>query len=338
MQFLIVKTSSLGDIIHAFGVADFLKRKFPESSIDWVVEKPFASLLDTHPLIRNVICIQTKKWRKNPLAGQTRAEYRHFKKQLQAHTYDAVFDLQGNIKSGWVTYLADAPVKIGFGSKTVPEKPNLLATNHRFDPPAGHNIRDDYLFLPRSYFNDFATIASDQVILKGDIPVCQLPANSYKVMVCPGSAWPNKQLTPETLQKYLQRYQQQKNCHFLMIWGNEQERELARLVQLNVPNTIIADKMTLPQLQKMMAQMDLVISVDSLPLHLAGTTSTATYSIFGPSSALKYAPVGSQHKHLQGGCPYHKTFEKRCPLLRKCSTGACMHDLSSDTLESVNRL
>lgn len=328
MQFLIVKTSSLGDIIHAFGVADFLKKKFPDCSIDWVVEKPFAELLEAHPHISKVLHIQSKKWRKQIFSSLH--EMRQFKADLQSTTYDAVFDLQGNSKSALVTLLAKSPAKIGFGSKTVAEKPNLLATNRRYNPPLGHNIRDDYLFLPRSYFNDFTTPASDRISLKGTTPACPLPTSSYKVMVCPGSAWVNKQLTPDTLRQFLETFQLKKQCHYLLIWGNEKELELAR--SLNLPNTVIAEKMSLPHLQKMMEQMDLVISVDSLPLHLAGTTSTPTFSIFGPSSALKYAPIGTQHIYLQGGCPYGETFEKRCALLRKCPTGACIHDLKSETL------
>lgn len=330
MQYLIVKTSSLGDIIHAFNTVDFIKRKFPEASIDWVVERPFAELLLAHPLIRHVICIDTKRWRKKPFSSETRQQYRAFKSELQSNHYDAVFDLQGNIKSGWVTYLAHATTKIGFGSKTVPERPNLWVTNQKFDPPTGQNIRDDYLFLARSYFNDFTTPASEKVILKGSNPVCSLPLHATKVMVCPGSAWPNKQLKEDTLEAFLNRYQSQTNCHYLFIWGNEQEKALAHRLAFKVPNTQVAEKMSIPVLQKLMQQMNLIIAVDSLPLHLAGTTNTPTYSVFGPSSGAKYAPIGSEW--LQGSCPYHKTFEKRCPLLRTCSTGACMKDISSTLL------
>lgn len=337
MQFLIVKTSSLGDIIHAFSVIDFIKRKFPHASVDWVVEKPFAELLLNHPFVRKVICVNTKRWRKEIFASSTRQEYRKFKAELQSNTYDAIFDLQGNIKSGWITYLARSNSKIGFGSKTVPEWPNLLATNQRFDPPKGQNIRDDYLFLPRSFFNDFTTPAIEKVQLNGDQPICPLPAHAFKVMVCPGSAWPNKQLLPSTLEQYLIQLQKKKKCHYLFIWGNESEHQLARSLASKIPDAYVAEKMSFPTLQKMMQQMDLIIAVDSLPLHLAGTTFTPTFSVFGPSNGSKYAPIGQQNIFVQGGCPYGKTFEKRCPILRSCPTGACIHDLSPEKLTQCTK-
>jgi heptosyltransferase-1 len=65
---------------------------------------------------------------------------------------------------------------------------------------------------------------------------------------------------------------------------------------------------------------------------LAGSTSTPTYSIFGASSAQKYKPIGTCHKAFQGECPYGKTFEKRCDILRTCKTGACIKQLQGEQL------
>ena len=81
-----------------------------------------------------------------------------------------------------------------------------------------------------------------------------------------------------------------------------------------------------------MASVDMVIAMDSLPLHLAGTTETPTFSIFGASSANKYKPKGKKHLAFQGTCPYKRTFERRCPVLRTCSTGACIRDLHGEEL------
>ena len=80
-----------------------------------------------------------------------------------------------------------------------------------------------------------------------------------------------------------------------------------------------------------MAEMDLVLAVDSLTLHLAGTTSTKTFSVFGPSAA-EYQPEGERHQTYQGKCPYGRLFEKRCPVLRTCSTGACTRGIEGKQL------
>jgi heptosyltransferase-1 len=69
--------------------------------------------------------------------------------------------------------------------------------------------------------------------------------------------------------------------------------------------------------------------MDSATLHLCGTTSTPSFSLFGPSSASIYKPLGEHHVAFQGSCPYGRTFVKRCPILRTCKTGACMKDLTA---------
>lgn len=324
MRFLIVKTSSLGDIIHTFPVISFLKKKFPTAPVDWVVEHPFAELPQAHPQIDQVITIQSKKWRRNPFSKESREEFRSFKKRLQSTYYDVVFDFQGNTKSALVTFLAHAGKKVGFGKKTVAEWPNIFATNERFDPPAGLNIRDDYLFLPRSLYKDFSLPVGYHIQLKAPEPKIEFP-QEHKILVCPGSVWPNKQLSTERLEHILLK---QPSSHFYIAWGTEVERIQALALQKKLPHATLLDKMPLPQLQRVMSYMNLVVAVDSLPLHLAGTTQTATLSFFGPSMGSKYAPIGEQHRRIQGACPYGITFEKRCPKLRTCKTGACMQTIN----------
>jgi len=133
MRILIVKTSSLGDILHAFPILDYLKEHFPKARVDWVVERPFAELICRHPLVRQTLLIDTRAWRKNLWRG--REAIGAFKRELQQITYDWLFDLQGNCKSGLITYLARAKEKVGFGKATVPEWPNLLVTKRRYNPP-----------------------------------------------------------------------------------------------------------------------------------------------------------------------------------------------------------
>lgn len=340
MKVLIVKTSSLGDIVHAFSALGLLKKIVSHAEIDWVVEEPSKGLLMTHPDVRRVITINTKTWRKSLLSSDTRKAFSAFKHELQQENYDLVIDLQGNSKSGLITWLAKSPVKIGFGRRSVPEWPNLLATNHRYEPIAGQDIRSDYQQLIRAHFGYQEPYEYPGVQLAlNEVEQAQLveiAANFQqslpKVLVCPGSNWKNKQLTDETLEELLIRLQQHSPSQILFVWGSPEEKALAHALSQKIPSSQVLEKMSLPLLQNVMEAVDLVIAMDSLALHLAATTSTATFSIFGPSLAAKYKPPGKQHIAYQGSCPYNKQFDKRCPILRTCSTGACMRALDTDKL------
>lgn len=329
MKFLIVKTSSLGDILQTFPVATYLYVKYPGCQIDWVVEEEFAELVKANPQIDNVFSVKTRKWRK----GKAWGAILPFKAELQSHIYDACFDLQGNTKSALITLFVRTECKVGFGKGTVAEKPNLFITKFQFDPPAGQNIRDDYLFVVKSYFSDTQPFEVTPVVLHTspednekvqgilDHPLLN---GIRKVMVCPGSAWINKQLTKAQLSEVLTEFRQKNSCAYVFCWGNDAEKQLCQSLVDAFPGSILLEKLSLPALQALMDKMDFVISMDSLPLHLAGTTSVGTYSFFGPSLATKYCPNGPQHFYNQGVCPYGRTFEKRCPILRTCPTGACL--------------
>ena len=106
MRILIVKLSSLGDVVHTMPAVQDIRRAFPNAQIDWVVERGFAPLVRRCEGVGRVIECNLRRWRKSPLAAQTWAEWRAFKKELQAESYDAVIDLQGLAKSALVAWLA----------------------------------------------------------------------------------------------------------------------------------------------------------------------------------------------------------------------------------------
>jgi len=339
LSILIVKTSSAGDIVQSFPVLEYLKQKFPKARIDWVVESPFAELVLAHPLVSNVHVADTKKWRR----GRGLKGFLKFRRRIQKMKYDVLFDLQGNLKSGLIGSLAKAKDKVGFGFKSVPESVNLLFTRHRFDPKPGQNIRLDYLSLPQRYFDD-TEVFQEKGVQLGLNQVQQFklesilqklhPFQARRIMVCNGAKWPSKCVPYHTLLSFLQLVDEKYRCVFVLTWGNEKERERAeKLYDHFKDRAILIDKLSLPTLQNLMEHMDLVVAMDSLPLHLAATTaSTSTLGIFGPSSSIKYAPLGEHHLKVQGICPIGYFFEKRCPILRSCTSKACIKNLSGEKL------
>lgn len=106
MKVLLVKLSSLGDVVHALPVVQDILAAMPHTQIDWVVEKSFAPLLSESAGLHRVIPCEIRRWRKSPFSVATRREWRAFKADLQREKYDAVIDLQGLTKSALVARLA----------------------------------------------------------------------------------------------------------------------------------------------------------------------------------------------------------------------------------------
>lgn len=337
---LIVKTSAIGDLVHTFPVLEYLRKRFPDAQIDWVVERGGHSLIAAHPLLNQALCIDTKEWRRSPLKSWN--EMRTFFQKLASKEYDLLIDLQGNCKSGLITWRARAKTKIGFGFKSVAEKPNCLVTNMRYNPPSTLSVRARNLNLVQSHLQDKENFLSSGTVLKiSEEERKRLQewvkkakhTRARSLMVCFGSKWPNKQLKEESLKALLERINSKLRPFFFFISGSSEEKRVAdELASLFPEASLSVDKLSLPLWQALMSETSGVLAVDSAALHICGTTSTPSFSVFGPSSSTYYKPDGEKHVAIQGSCPYKRTFEKRCPILRSCKTASCIRDLEADAL------
>jgi heptosyltransferase-1 len=106
MKILLVKLSSLGDVVHALPALQDIRQALPQGRIDWVVERAFEPLVQRCEGIGQVIGCELRRWRQAPLAARTREEWRAFRAQLRSEAYDAVIDLQGLTKSALVARVA----------------------------------------------------------------------------------------------------------------------------------------------------------------------------------------------------------------------------------------
>jgi heptosyltransferase-1 len=261
---------------------------------------------------------------------------------LQSHTYDAVFDLQGNTKSGLIDFFCKAREKVGYGKSSVAEKPNLLFTNKKIDLKASQSIYQFYLSLVQAFFQDTEPFQpkgiklriSDQEEERLHSVLALKPLQKpLRFMVALGSNWENKRISEATAEKFLALIEKNYEASFLIVYANDIEKAKAcHLVERFPSRSVAIGEMSLPFWGALMAEMDGVISMDSAALHLAAAAGIPTFSVFGPSSSAAYKPKGEMHLSMQGSCPYGQSFTKRCPRLRTCKTGACMKDIEAAAL------
>lgn len=339
-RILIVKTSAIGDVITSFDVLSYLHARVPEAKIDWVVERPSASLLAAHPAIDRVLVCHTKAWRKHPFSRESRCEMAPFFRALRQESYDVLFDLQGNTKSALFTAAARARVKVGFSLGTLPEKLNALATNRRYPIPKQGSVRKRYLDLIQAYFQDSTPFTPPPLTLALTVheqrrldALLEGGEGRPRLMLAMGSNWKNKQLCEKVAADVLKRIDVELRPTLYFPYGNEEERRLGE--SLAAPfgeRGVVIGEMSLPFWQALMSRMTCVMTMDSAALHLCGTTATPSFSLFGPSLAAVYKPPGASHAFLQGTCPYNITFATRCPKLRTCATRACMQTYSAEEI------
>jgi heptosyltransferase-1 len=106
MKVLIIKTTSMGDVIHTLPALTDAGKNITGIRFDWVVEKPFAEIPALHPLVDTVIPVHIRKWRKNWFKALRSPEWKEFREAIQAKHYDYIIDAQGLMKSALIVRLA----------------------------------------------------------------------------------------------------------------------------------------------------------------------------------------------------------------------------------------
>lgn len=338
MKILIVKTSSLGDVIQAIPIARWIKNRIPSAEVHWVVEKRFQDPLQRHPLVSKVLPIDTKGWKKSPLTS--RRDLSRFISLLREEKYDYVFDIQGNIKSGVVALFSRSKKKIGFHQSQTREWMNTLAMTDRIKIDRSLPIVDQYLQMVQLFFKMEPSFESKKELL----PITETEQEELDemiekaegrpiIMVCPASAWENKRLSTTALVGLVKKIRDKFDPYLFFIFGSEKEKEEAEMLHRQFPeDSRVIGGLPISVWQNLMSKTSAVISVDSSALHLAGLADVPTFSVFGPTLAEVFKPAGEKHISFQGSCPYGEKFLKQCPYLRDCKTGLCMKGINGEEL------
>lgn len=328
-RILIIKTSSIGDILQSFYVLPFLKMR--GLVIDFVVDHKHKVLALAHPFIDKVILSDIDGWTKR---RKKNISFSFFRKELQTYNYEMVFDLQRNWKSSVILFFTKAKRKIGYGKASVREKINLLFTNEKYDITKNTNIRLFYFSLFEKVFphlkvdNEkvfFSLTDREKKILEHKKRFFS-SIKKQKILVSMGSSWTNKVPQKSFILSFLKKIDHQFPVFFFFSYGTENEKEDAKLFSKRLSSAQVIEKTSFALWQHLIEEMDLLIATDSSILSLAQMTNTHSFSFFGPTMGDVFAPIENR-TIVQGSCPYKINFEKQCPKLRSCKSGACIKDL-----------
>jgi heptosyltransferase-1 len=309
MRVLIIKTSSLGDVIHALPVIDYLLQVSAGIEIDWIVEEPFLPVLEHNPHLARIHVIRTKKWRKAPFSKETHHDLKALYDTLRARSYDLVFDIQGNLKSGLIARLSGAGKRVGFSREVLQEKVNSLFTTHRIPFRAiDRNVTDRYLRVVSVMFGrDYRDMeltgtieSSPEDETAADRYLAGLPDGLVFVFQV-GTTWNTKLWSPEGWCELAQRITAQYPGSTVLInWGNQDEKALAeRIAREGGDSVQLLPWLRIRELIPILRRVDLVIGGDTGPVYLAAAVGTPTVSYYRATSAAAYAPRGDLHRAVQ---------------------------------------
>lgn len=331
MEFLILKPSSLGDIIHAFPAVNALLRAYPDSVADWLIQPAFAELTAYLPGIRNNILFQRKKLGKiSSFPGTFRTLYR----EINATRYDAVIDLQGLIRSAMIGRLAKSNVFAGphapkeWFAKTAynrllhaPEKLHALERNNLMIADFLQKTDLDFSFKMEKV-NIYADNA-DKLLREAGLS----KAHRFAA-VAPGARWLTKQWPPSFFAEAIQKIAaDHPELHFLLLGTADDINEAEQIIEkTSVPCTNLCGKTSLGTLVEVIRKTDLFLCNDSGPMHIAAALDIPVLAFFGPTSPVLTGPYSKKSKVLQPSLPCITCFKRICPHCT-CHTGISTEDV-----------
>ena len=296
-RFLMIRLSSIGDIVHALPAVAALGGTFPEAEVHWVVETRHADLLAGNPFVQRLIRLDTLGWRKKLASGNTIASIARGIAALRQAEYDAALDFQGLYKSALIAWLSRSRERIGFAESWLREPAAGVFYTERVTPHGAEHVIEMNMALveclgarqvPREcwQFPLPRAEADDQYV---EQELAASGADDFMV-INPGGGWKNKCWAPENYAELIRLLAGEIAGNFFLTGSSAEEpliREIIRTADSTrakyFPSTII-------QFIGLVRRAKLFIGGDTGPLHLAAAVRTPIVALYGPTDPARNGP------------------------------------------------
>lgn len=308
MRVLIIKTSSLGDVIHTLPALTDAAHAIPGIRFDWVVEEGFAEIPSWHPAVDQVIPVAIRRWRKHLWQTVRSGEWKAFKQRLRERQYDLVIDAQGLVKSAWLTRYVKAPVagldrysaREGWASRFYDRRLSVAVGQH-----AVERVRQ--LFAMALAYDLPEGIGRYGL----DLERLQLPPAAPYVVFLHGTTWTTKHW-PEAYWRELAERMGRRRLEVRLPWGNPAEKARAERIAQGLNHCQVLPKLNLAGVARVLAAAKACVAVDTGLGHLAAALDVPTLSLFGPTNPGLTGAYGRTQIHQASDWPCAPCLQKKC--------------------------
>ncbi|MCX6354394.1 MAG: glycosyltransferase family 9 protein [Candidatus Aureabacteria bacterium] len=318
---LIIKPSSFGDVIQTLPVAARLREAWPSARISWLVNSQYARLLRNNPCIDHLHLFPRELWRAHRNFPVAVASFVRLCTQLYRARFDAVLDLQGLLRSGiWAT-ATGAPLRAGFANAR--ECAHLFYTLKILVPQGEMHSVDRYLLVASALGCSgtgvcFPLGGGEEENAGADrfLRTFSPPRNGPFIALSPSARWRTKRW-PLEYYAALGDYFAGKGARIVVIGGGSGEGK--KVTGLMRAPALAADGIDDPlKLAALLKRMDLLISNDSGPMHLAAAVGTTVIGLFGPTSPRRTGPYGGKHRIVGAPVTCSPCYRRECERESEC--------------------
>lgn len=329
---LIVRLSSIGDVVHTFPAYMALRRSWPETAFGWAVESAAADLVRRLPGNLRVHELPIQSWRRRLLSWRFQREARACLRQIRTAGYELAIDFQGLLKSAIVARAARTEI-LGFAPGDLRERiaARLYHRTAPVAPPGCHIVRHNLHLAAaagaRRTAIEFPRLCNDADERYASEQIERLGVERFAI-IHTAANWPSKRYDPKRFIAAARDLHHRTGLHFLWIWGPG-ERESAREHATHAgPGQHLAPPTRLPQLVGLLRAASLFIGGDSAPLHLAVACGTPVVALFGPTDPARLGPLDPDDQVVRQVLPCSYCHARRCRL----GTRECLESIPPEAL------
>ncbi len=298
MRVLIIKMSSMGDIIHTLPAVSDAANVLPGIQFDWVAEEAFTEIPTWHKNVNRVIPIALRRWRKQVWCALQQGEIKRFYRQLRLQYYDKVIDAQGSIKSAVTTRLSHG-YRLGMDKNSVREVFADLAYQEKFSVPRKqHAISRLRQLFAQALGYPLAESVPHYGIVKNRLHSAKLDLPKDYLVVVPNASWSAK-CWPEASWTLLLEKTAQEGIPVVIPWGDEEERKRVIRIRRGNQSVTVLPHLRLSEIASLFSHAKAVACVDTGLSHLAAALATPTIVLYGPTDPKLIGTIGPSQIHLQ---------------------------------------
>lgn len=295
MKVLIIKTSSMGDVIHTLPALSDAVNSIAGIRFDWVIEEAFQEIPKWHSSVDKVIPVAIRRWRKSPIDAWKSGEWQAFKQLLQQTDYDAVIDAQGLLKSAFLVARHAQGPKYGLDKQSAKEGLSSFFYNTPIAVAKQQHAVERVRQLFASALNyNLPDGIGDFAIAEHFDTVEQAP-----YLVFNHSTTRVDKHYPEDYWQHLIHLATGQGWQVKLPWGNESERARAERLVSGIEKAQVLDKMTLCRIAQVIANASGCISVDTGLSHLSAALDKPNVTLFGPTDPGLVGGYGQQQLALR---------------------------------------
>lgn len=340
-RILLIKPSSLGDIVHALPVLHGLRVRYPEACINWLVSSSCAPLIADHPDLDEVLLFDRRRFgRLGRSLSATRA-FLEFLRELRSRHYDLVIDLQGLFRSGFLAWASRARVRLGFAAA---REASWLFYTHRLapSPTIQHAVEKNYSVAGVLGFADVPIKISlplaeaDHASAASLLREARLSDESPFVAVVPGTRWETKLWSTERFAETVNAIQDGENVPCVLLGGPEEVMRGDAIAKgcRNRPINLTG-RTNLRQLTAILERAALVLTQDSAAAHLAAALDRPLVCLIGPTNPNRTGPYRRNEDVIRLDLHCAPCYLRR---LSQCGyQHRCMRDLSTELVVTAVR-